>query len=377
MSALRVADGSEIVLVEAVVALWHLPARGTASLDRKTLCGLRGPVFIYGPITRERRCCSVCADRAPKGTLIVPKRRRPGARSVPQLTNAQVQVCYQLYADKLLGVPAIGELVWQRLGFKNATSCANAIGRAFDDRGLKLRTRAASHRRTVEGKRLVGFGGTKPGEQRLTGPIVDRLYELYKGGLSVPELAAAHAEGFGYVDVVRFRSVLEYGWKVCGYSLRSGREAELLSRSKKPRQCKGILSASNMRHRKSRVGERCEQRPERNSDYCFAHDPAREGERAERLAKLHAGRASAEIEWETLLPYLEPLLVTKPDRLGRHLEKPGGALARNTGVPTGTCSRLLLGRKTLITVKLANRLLEPLELSVDDILAPRAQAIAA
>jgi hypothetical protein len=366
----QVADGTEIVLVAGVPKLWHLPAPGDESTDRKTLCSLKGHLWVAGTITRGRRCCTVCAARTAKGIFLPPprppRRSNAGSRAVPKFTDAQVDLFERIYLEKQIGVPAIAGLVWEKLGFRNATSCANAITRAFKERGVELRPRAASHRRTVEAQRFLGVGGTKPGEQRLTGPILDRLYELYKAGVSVPELAAEHAAPHGYDDTRRFRHVVEYGWKVSGHQLRSNREAELLSRKKIARPCLGVKSAANLRHGKA-AGERCTQRAVDGSEYCFAHDPEREQERAATVSRLHEGRPRAEVLWSVVLPHLAPLLETRLDRLGRKLEKPGGALARHTGVPPGTCSRLMKGRKEAITVKLANRLLAPLGLTVDEI----------
>lgn len=360
---------TEIVLVAGVPALWHLPVSGDEGVGRRTLCGLAGDLYVHGPLMRERRCCAVCAERAPRATFMDAKPsarpRRRAARRVPQLTDAQFEVVRRLYVDEGLGTPAIAELVWQRLGFASASSCGNLIERTFRERGVPLRSRAESHSaRTATAKRLVGFGGRKPGEQRLTGPVIDQLYESYKTGLSVPQIAELHAAEYGYADLLRFRSALEYGWKVSGYKLRSNREAELVARARERRYCAATVSLANSRQREER---RCTQRPIDGSRYCLAHDPARAAQRDAIVAKLHAGRPRAEVEWSLIRPLLEPLLEARPDRFGRMLEKPSGALARNTGIPGGTCSRLLLGRKPAITRRLAERLLQPLGLTVDDL----------
>jgi hypothetical protein len=370
----RLANNADIVFVAGVEQLWHLPVAGDEQMARPTLCGLSGPVYAYGPIARQRRCCTVCAARAPRGTFLKPPpKRRPGARSVPQLTVPQIQVLHRIYVDKQLGAPAIANLVWEKLGFANPTSCANAINRSFKERGLEMRPRAM-RRRSVEGLRLMGVGG-RGSEQPITGPALDGFYELYRAGSSMPEIAAAHAAAYGYADITRFRSVVEYGWRACGYPMRSAHQATLLARSKNPRPCKGTLSQSNQRHRGARAGKQCPQQAMVGCDYCLAHDPDSAERRAEIMQKVHAGRPRATVPWADVQALLGPLLVPRPDRLGRHLEQAGGALARNTGIPVATCCRLLLGRKEFITEKLVNRLLAPLNLTVAD-LEPR-EAIAA
>lgn len=368
---MRITEGDEVVFVAGVVELWHLPAKQGDSFNRRTLCGLSGPVWVYGPLARERRCCAVCRDRAPVGTFVKPaKARKRGPRRVPEITNAQVEVLYRLYTEKVIGVPAIGELVWKRLGFATPTSCSNAINRAFKENGLALRPRSESHRRSTDGKRLIGLGGANPGEQRLTGTILDELYQGYRAGLSVPELAELRAADYGYADPARFRGVVEYGWKVSGYKLRSNREAELLSRSKATRICIATTSGASGSRRKS-----CSQRAVDGSDYCFSHDPENAEAVARNMASMQARiQRAPSLEFAEILPYLGPLLVPRADRFGRHLEQASGALSRQTGVPGGVCSRLLNGRKPRISEATADKLLAPLGLSLEEI---RSEAIAA
>lgn len=373
---MRIEEGAEVVFVAGVTELWHLPVKNGDSFDRRTLCGLRGPVWVFGPLARQRRCCGVCCDRAPAGTFLeAPKPRKPvpkrGPRRVPPITDAQVQVLHQLYTDKVIGVPAIGELVWKRLGFKNPTSCANAINRAFKENDLPLRPRSESHRRSAEGKRLIGLGGTNPGEQRLTGATLDDLYQRYRGDrLSVPELAERYAAEYGYPDPVRFRSVVEYGWKISGYKLRSNREAELLSRSKATHLCVGTTTGASGYRRKP-----CTQRAVDGSDYCFSHDPENAERVARNMATMQARiRRAPSLEFAEISEFLAALLVPRVDRFGRRLEQASGALSRQTGVPGGVCSRLLNGRKKRISEATADKLLAPLGLSLADV---REEAVAA
>jgi hypothetical protein len=360
-------DGALVVLHPTSEELWHLPSRPLvgAPIDAPTRCGLEGLVYAYGPVfRRQRRLCAVCRDRSPKGDLVYttdgefivatkPKRRH--RRRVPQFTDAHVQLLHKTYVEKHVGMWALAELVWQRMGFRNQQSCANAIHRAFIERGLPIRPRSESHQRTNEGRRLLGFGGHRDGERRLDARTVDRLYRLYGAGFSSPEICQRLHARFGYVDAVRFRSVLEYAWKTSGYRLRTSREAELLSRAKAPTHCIGTTSTID--------GSRphpCPQRPLKDSEHCYHHDPRFADERAAHIRKIQSRiKRAPSLEFELIRPHLDPLLVPRSRK-----ERAAGALHRQTGVPGSVCSRLLNGSKKRLSVANADRLLAPLGLTV-------------
>jgi len=120
-------------------------------------------------------------------------------------------------------------------------------------------------------------------------------------------------------------------------------------RSRRPR-CAGV------RTQHPRAGGQCENVSMVGSDYCFNHDPARKEQRDRIAADMRARqtREQPTVQWADVHAQLSPWLDTE-----RH---PARALNVATGVPHGTCSRLLLGRHQTITPTLAARLLEPLQL---------------
>jgi hypothetical protein len=261
----RVVVGAPIVLVSLPGglgdSLYHLPAQRlraprwrlrsvTTSESWETLCRLSGLVYALNGPVRERRLCSVCRAAAPAAELRIDgsygELTRPPRRvvtRVPQLSDQQAELLHRIYREKSIGVPAIAELFWQRLGYANPVSCANAISRAFKLRGLPLRSRRTV--RTTEARRLLGYGGQRPGEQRLTARTVDRLWRLYQAGHSVPEITTRFHGRFGYESEQRFRSVLEYAWKSAGRKLRGNREAELLSRARAEKRCAAMTSGAD------------------------------------------------------------------------------------------------------------------------------------
>lgn len=361
---LRVRAGTAVVLVEGVDGLWHLPCT-TGGLDeaihRVALCGLSGATYTYGPLISERHCCGVCAQRARAGTFIKPRVRRK--RRLPQLTTAQIKVLHKTYVDANVGIPAIATLVWQRLGFPNETSCANSIYRAFSERGLEIRARADSHRRTSAGRRLIGHGRCRDGGQKLDARTIDRLWTLYEAGWSTPQITDRFYTRFGYPDAIKFRNVVEYAWKACGRKMRTNREAELLSRARITQHCAAMKTGSDGRRPRP-----CSQRPLDGGLYCLHHDPAHQAAVRARAAALRARKVLLpRVPWTLVRPHLSPLLVPRPDRFGRLLERESGALARNTGLDPAICSRYLKGRHETITVNYANKFLKPLGLTVDDL----------
>lgn len=353
-------------------------ADGIHDDDWPTVCSLDGLVYAYNGPIRRRRMCGVCRQHAPDELLTadgdyqpvpVEKQHRPGARRLPEITDAQATVLHALYREKEIGVPAVADLVWQKLGYPSARSCANAIHRAFTDRGLEIRPRGQSTIRTPEKRRLLGYGGRRDGERKLTADTVDRLWRLYQAGYGLPTIAARFHARFGYTQR-RFHDVIAYAWKSEGRKLRSAREATLAARARVDHHCAGMVKSSD-----GSKPRPCTQAPLPDSDFCLHHDPRHRLavlQRARRMEQ-HRRREPA-LDFAEIRPHLETLLTPRPDRYGRQLETAAGALARNTGIAPAVCSRLLNGTKTRITVTTANRLLAPVALTVDRIRQPLEEA---
>jgi hypothetical protein len=373
----RIESSAPIVLVELEGGmgreLLHLPAT-PGRLDRErwgrewpTLCGLSGAGFVYAGAALDRRPCVVCVARAPASILTrsgryVEPARRIERRKHRALSDAEIARVHELYTDLQIGIPSLAELLHQRLGYPSGRSLANVLSQEFHARGLDVRPRGTV--RTNRGRRALGYGGQNPGERRLNGRTVDRLWRLYLAGHPSAAIAARFHTRFGYATGGRFRSVIEYAWKTEGRKLRSHRDAELLSRARETRaRCAAMTSgADGCRPRP------CSQRPLDSGLYCLHHDPDRQDVVQARAAALRARKPVLErIEWATLLPHLEPLLIPRPDRFGRRLETASGALARNTGIDPAIASRLLKGRKPTITTRYADRLLAPLGLTTHDL----------
>jgi len=252
-----VPDGTEIVLVAGVDALWHLPREGEESLDRRTLCGLRGPVYVAGTITRTRRCCQVCQARAPKGLLKRP--RKPGAkrRGLPcKITEPQLRALHHLHWEQRVPINELGRRYWQRFGYKSAQACGNAISHHFRKFGWQTHDR-----------------------------IEMTVAASTKNGLSARD------------------------WK----QRKAVRAAAGLTQKGKERQPRCA---------------RCTRPAQHGADFCFSHDPARAGQRAEMTARM---RARSPLHDPARLEAAAPLAQSLRD-----YHSAGGtwrALAANTGIP--------------------------------------------
>jgi hypothetical protein len=283
------------------------------------------------------------------------------------LTKQHLDLLYRVYRDELIGTPTLGQMVWDQLGFPNPQSASNAIMRGFVVLGYEIRARAGGGKRSsVEGRRRLGFGGRTHVGRAMSAEDVDELWRLYQSGMSSHAIAREHYERYGYESSEKFRAAYEYAWKVQGLKLRSNREAELLSRSQMPRRCTSMTTgAAGCRPRA------CTQRPLDDSEFCLHHDP--------RNAAAVRSRADAMRErkpllpalaWADLLPHLAPLLVPRVDRRHGPREGPSGALARHTGIDASICSAYLKGKKPVITVRYANRMLAPLGVTVESLEIP-------
>lgn len=340
---MRIELGAPIILFTLPGGLgddvYHLPAetaalpgwhgrpqrRRYADLDMPptewpTLCGLQGIVYAYNGTMRQRHMCGVCRPAAP-GTLLTleggytetVETKKPRRHSVPAISDAQVTLLHNLYLEKHVGLSALGELYWHRLGFKNPTSLANTLNREFRHRGLEIRTRAGSHRRTVAGRRLIGYGGQRAGEQRIPARIVDRLWRLYELGHPVAAIARRFHTRFGYETAERFEYVVEYAWKTEQRKLRTNSEAELLSRARLKKLCAAMKTGADGRRPRP-----CTQRPLNGSEFCLHHDPDHRDAVCARADALRARKPlKPRVAWSFVLPHLGPLLAPQPDRVGR------------------------------------------------------------
>lgn len=297
-----------------------------------------------------------------------PPQRRAGTLYA-RISDAQLAVLYRIYREERLGVPAIASLVWEKLGFPSANSCANVIIRRFHEAGFAIRKTDGDHvRRNNRGRRRVGFG--QRNGRTIPAAEVDRLHELYLQGQSVPAISREHYARLGYRDSEQFRAALEYAWRVLGYKLRTASEARKLAEADLPK-CKATV------RKKGQRPYPCPHLPLKGKDVCAQHDPAREKERRAHLLRLRAKRDRPTVAWVELEPHLRPLMVPEHAQhpgSGRGTRSPAGALAKATGIDPSIASRYVLGRQERILVKQANRLLAPLGHTVESLGLPTEEA---
>jgi hypothetical protein len=213
---------------------------------------------------------------------------------------------------------------------------------------------------TTENRR---YRRTKPNYGLRGGPSpfsdrdVEQLYVIYtRGELSVAQIADKVYARFGFADPMRFRSAIEWQWRKRGWKLRTAREAELLVRARRDGKCAAMTTGSDGCRPRP-----CPQRPLKGGAYCFHHDPKHLLDVQVLAARLRAHKPKRDhVPWPSVRAALEPFLAAQ----GRG---PISRLAEATGVPTGTCSRLLLGRRESITVELAQRLLAGVGLELQEL----------
>lgn len=128
--------------------------------------------------------------------------------------------------------------------------------------------------------------------------------------------------------------------------------AGLTRRGKHPRpRCEATKTQAPGR------GDRCTRPSLPGSRFCQSHDP----ERRQRVVEVvrHA-RAQQQrqplVPWSDVHEQLRPWLAAS--------KYPASSLSRATGVPHGTCSRLLQGQRDQITATLAYRLLAPVRAQI-------------
>lgn len=268
----------------------------------ETLCGLDGNVLAYAGLLRGRRVCAVCRERAPHHV------RAPHGDGDEQ---------------------------------------------------------AAAPRRR---------GGRKPGDgRRVTDAQLRALHRAYQEQeLSVRQLAEQVWERLGYTSARSCAESLHKGFRQLELPLRDRIDAVRLrctehgmARKHGSRAGYGTYRRRVLRGQEDRPlckatrqnppgkGRPCRHRAMHGSDYCLQHDPDRHDQV---IATVTATRALAPrhvmIPWADIEPHVRALVDGE-----RH---PATALHRITGVPEGTCSRLLLGRREHLSEQLAARLLSPL-----------------
>jgi hypothetical protein len=167
----RLELGAEVVLVDGVDVLYHLPARQKIrDFTMPTLCGLAGTTFRYAGIVRERRACAICRSKAPREIrarepMDVPRRRRGGRPKwkYSRISKPQLEVLHRVYVDEQLSVRQVAERVWERLGYKSTQSCAESLDRLFRENGYQLRDRIEATRLASTKHGLAPKHGPRPG----------------------------------------------------------------------------------------------------------------------------------------------------------------------------------------------------------------------
>ncbi|MCL4836434.1 MAG: hypothetical protein KJ058_00525 [Thermoanaerobaculia bacterium] len=149
---MRVELGATVILTDASPALWHIPHPDDRSaVHAQALCRITGLTYIYSGIIRTRRCCPICLQRGPAHLAAnddeaeddgqpAPRRGRPKGKH-RRVTDLQLRALHRAYTEQGLSCRQLGELVYQKLGYKNARSCGNVLGIYFREAGLPLRDR--------------------------------------------------------------------------------------------------------------------------------------------------------------------------------------------------------------------------------------------
>ena len=102
------------------------------------------PVRMWCPTCEESSLdtgspkCAWCGDRLQPPKYDGRSRQR---RRHSKFTDAQIDQAYQSYLQGH-SVRAIASVIWEKLGFKNAHTCANSLYYNLDAAGYKLRSKA-------------------------------------------------------------------------------------------------------------------------------------------------------------------------------------------------------------------------------------------
>jgi hypothetical protein len=225
-------------------------------------------------------------------------------------------------------------------------------------------------------------GGGKPKGKyaKVTDAQLATLHAVYwRNGLSVRQLAN-HGDPpiwkrLGYATDHACANALHKLLRDRGYELRDRIEATVLASTKNglsPRDSQerkrrrleaGLTQKAKARNEQCvavkqqapRKGQQCTRPSIDGSMYCQSHDPERVAANVARCATMRARLpAKPMCSWADVRAQLDPWLAGE--------RYPATALARATGVPQATCSRLLKDGPDRITVRLAGRLLAALDL---------------
>lgn len=224
------------------------------------------------------------------------------------------------------------------------------------------------------------LGKPKGKHARVSDEQLRILYRVYvERRVSVRQIAEAVWQQFGYASSAACATSLYSLFVDRGYRLRSQHDVTVtrnFKHGRKPRSlgetgpavaeyrrwlkelqgayrptCQGVKANS------PRKGSPCTRPAMVGSDYCLGHDPERAVERDRITAMMRARQPHLEmIPWADVHARLAPWLAVQ--------RYPKSRLAEATGVPHGTCCRLLDGRSEQITVALARRLLVVVEAEI-------------
>lgn len=223
-------------------------------------------------------------------------------------------------------------------------------------------------------------GKPKGKHARVTDEQLKVLHRVYvERRVSVRQIAGQVWEKLGYASPAACATSLHHLFQDRGYKLRSRSEV-LIERNHKHGRRRRSLGTTGpavaeyrrwlkelqgayrpvclgTKRRAPGKGTRCTRPAVSGSDYCLGHDPARAAERDRITAMMRARQPHLEmIPWAEVHEQLAPWLAAQ--------RYPKSRLAEATGVPHGTCCRLLDGHSAQITLALARRLLVVVEAEI-------------
>ena len=273
-------------------------ARGFFPSTWPSLCGLEGPVYAYDGALRARRCCGVCRARAP--------------REVRAIAGA---VCPRRHRG--------GKPRWKHSRIKPAH--LEVLHRIYVEEQVSVRELA---RRVYQ---RLGYASAESCAESLYTAFAVAGYELRSVSDALRLRNTKHGR--------RAREAGESGPAVAAYRRWLKEE-----RGQYRPRCKGVKATSPGR------GSPCRRPAMAGSDYCVSHEPDRRERQLEHLAAMRARQKQPEfVAWTDVRVLLEPWLA-------QH-RYPASRLSEASGVPHGTCSRLLNDRAEMLTAELAERLL--------------------